>query len=309
MHIQRMQKALTLMNVQIHRAITDITGTTGLRIIRDIVSGNHDPERLAEHRDYRCHAPKAEIIEALRGEYQVEQLFCLRQELAMYDAYQGQIEECDREVAAAVERLARTAGRVELPPEAPRKAKSKKLSKQFRLDVREPLARIANGVDLTKAHGIAELTALRIIAEIGTDVSCWPTAKHFVSWTTLAPSCRISGGKAHSSRRPASAHRVAEILRMAASTIVRTQSALGAFYRRLAARSSKGKAIVATAAKIARTIYSMMKNGSAYQDPGADAYEQAYKERALRNLERRAADFGFALTPIPSDLAPAVAVS
>jgi transposase len=263
-HVQHMQKTLTLMNVQLHVVLTDITGETGMRIIRDIVAGKCDPVALAEHRDPRCRATKGEIAEALRGEYRDELLFVLRQALELYDRYQQSLTECDRAIEQLLEQLrANTPGLADLPalPEvkSARRKNSKRRAKEFQPDVREALYCITLGVDLTATTGLGDLTVLQLIAEIGTDMNRWPTAKHFVAWTTLAPSCRITGGKRLTSRRPASSHRVANILRMAALNAGKSKTALGAFYRRLAMRIGSAKAVVATAAKLARIIYTMLK--------------------------------------------------
>jgi transposase len=296
-HIQHMQKALTLMNVQVHHAVTDITGATGMRIIRDIVAGNHDPDALAEHRDHRCKKTKAEIAAALRGEYREELLFALRQALELFDAYQIKIVECDHQIALLLETMDKKLAPTELPPLGPQKKKKRGAERAFRVPIREPLYRITAGVDLANTVGLADLTALKIIAEIGTDMSKWPTEKHFVSWTTLAPGSRITGGKAYSARRPETAHRVAQILRLCAMSASQSATAIGAFFRRLAVRTGKAKAIVATAAKLARLIYNMLKHGKSYADPGPDAYNHQYRDRVLRSLKRRALELGLRLVP------------
>jgi transposase len=301
-HIQHMQKALTLMNVQLHVAVADITGTTGMKIIREIVGGCSDPERLAEHRDYRCRASKAEIAQALRGEYCPEYLFVLRQALELYDAYQNKLAECDREIATLLTRMQQSRPEVHCPPPRPH-GRKKRRAKEFLPDIRDALCQITSGVDLTGAAGLADLTALQILAEIGTDMSRWPTAQHFVAWTTLAPSCRITGGKRYASRRPKTAHRLANILRLAAVNAGRTQTAIGAFYRRLAARIGKAKAVVAAAAKLARIVYTMLKNRVPFADPGVDAYERRHRDRILGNLRRRAANLGYQLVEATTEQA------
>lgn len=151
------------------------------------------------------------------------------------------------------------------------------------------------GVDLTQIHGIGPYLALRLVAECGTDLSRWRTAHHFTSWLTLAPGCRISGGKVLSAHTRKTKNRVTAHLRLAAVTIGKTNTALGAFYRRLSARIGKAKAVTATARKIAILFYNAMRFGMAYQDPGADHYEQKYRERVVKGLHRRAAEFGFTL--------------
>ena len=300
-HVHHMQKALALMNVQIHRVIADITGATGMAILRAIVDGERDPFELAKHRDYRCRSSPEEIAAALHGAYQEEHVFVLAQALALYDGYQDKLLECDERITKQIDAMRVAAPEVDLSalPSPTRPPRKKKRSKEFLPDVRASLYAITYGVDLTATAGLGELTVLQIIAEIGTDMSAWPTDKHFVSWTTLAPSCRVTGGKPKKTRRPSSAHRIAQILRMAAVNAGRTSTAIGAFYRRLSARIGRGKAVVATAAKLARIIYSLLKNRTPYCDPGQDAYERQYRERALRNLKRRASHLGFELVPTP----------
>jgi transposase len=295
--VQQMQKALTLSNLQLHLVVTDIAGQTGMRIIRDILAGNHDPNSLAEHRHYRCKASADEIAEALRGEFREEHLFLLRQAVELYDAYGAKLAECDHVLEQLLKQVVhQQCADIQRPPLPRPQKKPQRRPKEAQFDIRGPLYQLT-GVDLTAVPGLNELSALQLVGEIGIDMARWKTADHFVSWTTLAPSCRITGGKARPSRRPASAHRVAEILRMAAMNAGRTTSALGGFYRRLAVRAGKGKAIVALAAKLARIIYAMLRNHTAFEDGGAAAYEERYRVRVVRNLERRAQDLGFQLVP------------
>jgi transposase len=284
--IQQMQKSMSLMNIKLDRVVSDTAGETSMRIIRDIVAGQHDPEVLARHRDPRCKATKSEIAESLRGTYRKDLLFTLRHSLELYDAHQRRLIECDAQIQSLVDAIAAAAPTIE-PPETATKVRRNR-RRDPKLNIHASLYRITGGVDLYQVAGIAELTAVQLIAEIGTDMSPWPTAKHFASWTTLAPGCRITGGKRYRPKRPRSTHRVAQILRMAAVSAGRTDSALGAFYRRLSARIGKAKAVVATAAKLARIIYTLLKNGSRFEETGADAYEQRYRARVVRNLKKRA---------------------
>lgn len=295
--VQQMQKALTLSNVQLHQVVTDITGETGMRIIRDILAGNCDPGSLARHRDYRCRASVHEIAEALRGEYREEHVFLLRHAVELYDAYGAKLAQCDSVLEQLLLQFVHQhCADVQLPPLPLPAKKPQRRAKEAQFDIRGPLYQLA-GVDLTAIPGLNELSVLQLIGEVGIDMTRWPTADHFVSWTTLAPSCRITGGKSKPTRRPASAHRVAEILRMAAMNAGRTTSAFGGFYRRLAMRAGKGKAIVALAAKLARIIYAMIKNRTPFADGGAAAYEAQYQARLLRNLQHRAQNLGFQLVP------------
>lgn len=293
-HIQHMQKALTHMNLQLHHVISDLTGATGMKIVRAIVAGERDPKTLAQLRDVRCKASAQTICAALSGNYQPEHLFALTQALALYDFYQRCIADCDVQIEAAVEALNATRT---IPQAALPKAKHRtKQPNDVNFDVRAAMYQLT-GTDLTQIHGIGPFLALRLIAECGTDLSRWKSAKHFTSWLTLAPGCKISGGKVLSAHTRKTSNRVTAHLRLAAVTVGRTNTALGAFYRRLAARIGNAKAVTATARKIAVHFYNAMRLGQQYKDPGADQYERAYRERVIKQLHRRAAAFGFALAP------------
>ena len=293
-YIQRMQKALVQMNLQLPLVVSDITGATGLRILRDIVAGHRDPQALAEHRDHRCHASKAAIIAALTGNYRPEHLFALQQNLALFDACQTQLALCDGAIDTHVQTLTAHVPLPASPLPAPRVTK-KPRDNEPRFEIRAPLHQLTGGVDLTQIDGIAPYTALKLISEIGPDMSRWPTEKHFTSWLTLAPKNKISGGRLLSSRTQPSANRAAGVLRMTAMSLGRTQTALGAFYRRLAARIGKPQAITATARKLAILIYRALKGELAYRDPGTDAYDLQQRTRVLRRLRQRAATLGFSL--------------
>jgi transposase len=291
-HIQHMQKALTLMNLQLHHVVSDITGLTGMKIIRAIVAGQRTPQTLAAMRDSHCKASVETICAALTGNYQAEHLFALSQALALYDFYQARIEECDSEI----ERVLAALNANKEPPSAPiPKTRSKpRQANAMNFDTRPALYQLT-GVDLTQIHGIGPYLALRLISECGTDLSRWKTAKHFTSWLTLSPGSKISGGRVLSAHTRKTTNRVTAHLRLAAVTVGRTNTALGAFYRRLAARIGKAKAVTATARKIAVLFYNAMRFGMEYKDPGVDHYERKYRERVIRQLHRRAAEFGFTL--------------
>lgn len=293
-YIQRMQKALVQMNLQLPLVVSDITGVTGLRILRDIVAGRREPHHLAEHRDHRCRASKADIVAALTGHYRPEHLFVLQQNLELFDACQVQLTACDRAIDAHIQTLTATLATPVTPLPDPRVTK-KPRDNEPRFEIRTPLHQLTGGVDVTQIDGIAPYTALKLISEIGTDMSRWATEKHFTSWLTLAPKNKISGGRLLSSRTQPSANRAAAILRMTAMSLGRTQTALGAFYRRLAARIGKPQAITATARKLAILIYRALKGELVYRDPGADAYDVQQRTRVLRRLRQRAATLGFEL--------------
>jgi len=291
--VHRMQKALVLMNLQLHGVISDITGTTGLRVLRDILRGERDPVLLARHRDPRCQASQGEIAAALTGHYQPEHLFVLGQNLELYDVLQGQIRSCDTQIEAYLRRLAvdTPVPKDSLPPARSRRKLSRN---EPTFDIRSVLHQLS-GTDLSQVHGIGSYNALRLISEIGTDMARWPSEHHFTSWLTLAPDNKISGGRLLSSRTQPSANRAAAILRGAAMSLGRTQTALGAFYRRLAYRIGKAKAITATARKLAILVYRILKGTLIYKDPGADAYDSRRREFVLRRLRDRAAGLGFSL--------------
>ncbi len=291
-HIQHMQKALTLMNLQLHHVVSDVTGVTGMKIIRAIVDGQRDAQVLARMRDVRCKATVETVQAALVGNYQPEHVFALTQALALYDFYQARVAECDTQIERSLVTL-----NVEKPCPTVPIPKVRHRTKQpndVNFDVRSVLYQLT-GRDLTQIHGIGPYLALRLIAECGTDLSKWRTAKHFTSWLTLSPGCKISGGKVLSAHTRKTTNRVTAHLRLAAVAVGRTSTALGAFYRRLAARIGKAKAVTATARKIAVLFYNAMRFGMDYQDPGAEHYESKYRERVIKNLHRRAAEFGYTL--------------
>lgn len=291
--VNRMQKALVQMNLQLHVVISNLAGVTGLRIIRDIVSGQTDPRRLAKHRDARCNASEEEIASALTGHYRPEHLFVLKQNLELLDAFQRQIEACDIQVETCLADLARQAAPAPAPLPADR-SRRKPRGNEPHFDLRTPLHRLA-GADLSQIDGIGPYNVLRLISEIGTDMSRWPSERHFTSWLTLAPNNKVSGGRLLSSRTQPSANRAAVILRMAAMSLGRTQTALGAFYRRLAYRVGKAKAITATARKLAILVYRSLKGELVYKDPGAAAYDLRHREAVIRRLQLRAQTLGFSL--------------
>jgi transposase len=291
--VQRMEKALVQMNVRLGLVVSDITGVTGLRIIRDIVAGERDPQRLAKHRDYRCHASESEIVAALTGNYRPEHVFVLAQNLKLFDVYQQELATCDAAIEAYLATLAERAAAPTSPLPEPRRKQTRSDNEPL-FDVRTPLYRLV-GADLSQIDGIGPYTAVRLIAEIGTDMTRWPTEQHFTSWLTLAPRNKISGGRLLSSRTQPSANRAAALLRMVAMSLSRTQTALGAFYRRLAYRVGKAKAITATARKLAVLVYHVLNGDFVYQDPGAEAYDAQHRKRVIRNIRQRAATLGFAL--------------
>jgi transposase len=291
----RMEKALVQMNLRLGLVVSDITGVTGLRIVRDILVGQRDPARLAQHRDPRCRATPAEIVAALTGHYRAEQLFVLQQTVALFDACQSQMAACDGAIAAHLETLTARLAAPATPIPASRRRRKTPKDNDLRFDARPALFHLTHGVDLTQIDGLGAHTALKLVAEIGTDMTRWPTADHFTSWLTLAPKNKITGGRLLSSRTLPSANRAAAIFRMAAMTLGRSRTALGAFYRRLAARKDKAQANTATARKLAILVYRVLKGELVYRDPGVEAYDTQQRTRQLHRLRHQAKTLGFEL--------------
>lgn len=290
-HVQHMQKALTQMNVQLHNVISDLTGETGLRIVRAILGGQRDPAKLAALRHRRIRASEEEIVRSLQGNWREEHLFALRQAVQLYDAYTQALRDCEQQIVTQLDQLAR----VELEEVDPKKPGRPRSSAASQL--RQALHR-ALGVDLTRIQGIDVGTALKVLAEVGFDLSRFKSAKHFASWLGLCPGTKISGGKVLSRASKRTANRLAQALRMAAMTLRRSQSALGAYHRRLLARLDKAKAITATAHKLARLIYTLLTKGTAYVDQGQNYYEERYRQRVVHHLHKKAAAMGYTLVPI-----------
>ena len=293
-HIQHMQKALTQMNIKLQHVMSDITGKTGMRIIDAIVGGERNPHKLAQFRHPTMKADEKKIAEALRGHWREEHIFELTQALELYRTYQRKIAECDQEIEA---QLGRFDDRSDGGTLSSRRGAKPGQGNAPKFDARAHLYRMT-GVDLTTIDGVEAYTALKVVSEIGTDMSRWPTAKHFASWLGLSPNNRVSGGRVMSSRTTRNANRAATALRLAANALHRSDSALGAFLRRKKAQLGAPKAITATAHKLARIIYSMLKYGQKYVDAGAEYYERQYRQRALSNAKRRAAQLGYKLAPM-----------
>jgi len=291
--INRMQKALVQMNIQLHVVLSNVNSNTGIAIIREIARGKTDPHELARHRDPRCKASEEEICSALSGHYRPEHVFVLAQTLDLFDTIQQQIQACDAQIEAQLLDLARSSTPPQLPA-PPARSRRKPRANEPRFDVRSLLHRLS-GADLSQLDGIGPYNALRLVSEIGTDMSPWRSERHFTSWLTLAPNNRVSGGRLLSSRTQPSANRAAVILRMAAMSLARTQTALGAFYRRLAYRIGKAKAITATARKLAILVYRTLKGELEYLDPGAASYDERQRQNILTSLRHRAARLGFNL--------------
>ena len=265
-HIQRMQKTMTLMNLQLHNVISDVTGVTGMAILRDIVAGHTDPAVLALHRDYRCKASNEEFVASLTGHYRGELVFALRQSIELYDVYQDKIRACDEQIEALIRALEAQC------PTPERELTTKPRSKRPRrhephFDIRSPLFKLSGGVDLTEV-----------------------------------PHNKISGGKLLGSATQPSANRAAKTLRFAVMSFTRSDHALGAFYRRLAGRIGKAKAVTATARKLAMIIFCMLRDHTPYRDQPAAAYDERQRKRVLHGLRKRAQSLGFDLVQLDTGL-------
>jgi transposase len=298
-HIQHMQKALQQMNVQLTQVLSDISGTTGVLIIRAIVAGERDPQVLARLRHGRCQRSEAEIAQALSGHYRPEHVFALKQALALYDFYTAQVQECDTYIEQHYAAIKPTYDEQTPPPPLGPDPKPNSHAKNApAFDVRACLYRIL-GVDLTATDGLEASSAQVLVSEIGTEMSKWPTEKHFASWLGLAPHNDISGGKVLRSKPLKGNRRAAQALRLAAQTLGRTPTALGSYYRRMRARKGPTQAITATAHKLARMLYHVLKHRTPYQPQSQETYEHHLRQRAIRHLKQSAARLGFTLVPQP----------
>ena len=295
-HIQLMNKALIQMNIRLDQVFSVIAGDSSMAIIRSIVAGETDPKVLAKHRDPRCKKKADDIIKALEGNYRKEHLFSLKQALNAYDFFHTQLAECDSEVKKILEDWNEKA---ELSAPAIQDANLRKTKKQnkkncYNFNV-NPFLENITGVNLTEIPGIDTNTAMKIIAEIGVDMSHWKTSKHFISWLGLCPGNKISGGKILSSRTVPIQSRAKRAFLLAANALHRSKTALGAFFRRIRSRLGAPKAITATAHKIAKIVYHMLKDHKKFKDVGQEAYENKFRLRKVASLKRMAADLGFCL--------------
>ena len=294
-HVQRMQKALTQMHLSLHKVISDITGVTGLNILSAIIAGERNPKTLAKLAHHRIKSSPQQIRDALTGNYRDEMVFILNQELSCYQFYQQQIELLEEQIQQCLTKLPSQTEET-LPLSGSKKSRN---SSQAKFDLRSHLYRIT-GVDFTSIDGLNVVTVQTIISEVGLDPTKFNSAKHFSSWLGLCPSCRITGGKVKSSQTRRVNNRAAKAFRLAAQAVSRSQSALGAFYRRIRSRAVAPKAITATAHKIARLFYTLWTKQDNYVDFGADYYEQKYQARLVKHLKRKAKSLGLELVEASS---------
>jgi len=291
MHIQHMQKALQQMNLLLHNVVSDITGVTGMKIIKAIITGERDPQVLARQRDQRCHSSAATIAKSLLGNYREEHLFALSQAVSLYETYQAKIADCETAIARY---LGSQPTRTDEEPPPGDKSVRNRDRLRGGVDVRSQLYKMT-GVDLFNLPGLAADTLLTLGGEVGFDMTPWRSEKHFTSWLSLCPGTKKSNGKVLSRKTKRSANRAAAAFRIAAASLTRSQTALGAFYRRIRARVGPAEAITATARKLAVLYYSLLKHGSAYVEIGQTAYEQKYQQRRLNSIQKQALAMGYQL--------------
>jgi transposase len=298
-HIQHMQKALEQMNVKLAEVVKDVTGVTGMAIIKAILGGERDPLTLAKLRNEKCKKTEAEIARALYGNWRAEHLFALKQAVELYEYYRQLLRECDTRLEAYLQTFADKSSGRKLPN---KQRKQRKNEPNFAVG---SLLYRMSGVDLTVIEGIDQGTALVVLSEIGLDMSKWPTEKHFAGWLGLCPQHRGSAGKIRSRRVRRGSNRAARALRLAAQGCHHAKNALGAFYRRIQARAGGPKAVLATARKIAERVYRLLKYGEEYVRQGMEEYEARYRARLVKGLTRKARELGFELVPAAASAAPA----
>jgi len=298
--VQWMQKALDQMNVRVHRAVSDLTGQTGMAIVRAIVAGERDPRRLAAFRDKACKNSVETIAEHLAGNWREEHIFNLAAALKLFDETERTIEQYDKRLLQEVEALQPQDRRSEAVPAHPKTGKERVIRKRGDQPLRQALWRFA-GVDLTTIDGISAASAQVILTEVGTDMNAFPTEKHFVSWLRLCPRTAISGGKPIKKRRNGTgASRVAGALRMAAVSVRASKSALGAAYRKVARHKGAGVAVFSVARKLAQYVYRMLRHGHAYVDIGELQYEEQYRHRRIAAITESAKQLGLTVVPSPA---------
>ena len=285
------------MNVQLSQALSDVTGESGLTIIRAIAEGEREPHTLAAYRDRNCKNSEEEIAKALTGTWREEYLFIVKQSLAMYDFYTQQVEECDAEIER-IYALTRPEWGGETVKPLPQKKRSShsKNAPQKQAEIRQHLKRIS-GVDLSVVDGFGVSLAQTVIMEVGTDMSKFPSEKHFCSWLGLAPKHEISGAKVLKNKTLKTKNRAGQAFRMAAQSVKRADCVFGSLYRRLKGRLDKAQATVATAHMIARVVYRMLKYKVEYETIDIEEYEAKYKEQQIRYMRKKAAKLGFQLVP------------
>jgi transposase len=300
-HINRMQKAMVQMNVRLDDVLSDVTGVTGMAIMRAIAKGEQDPQRLLEFRNRRCKATPEQFVKALTAQYRKEHVFALNQALDSYDVYTRQIAACDEQVKALFDAHAKDG---DLPPLEPSTKTNTHSKNRPDYDLRTALYN-RTGVDLTEVDGLSESSVQIIISEIGTDMSRWPTVSHFCAWLGLCPKNAITGQRVRSSHIKPGNRRVSQVLRIASQSLLKSKQGLGSYMRRMQSKKGSPFAIVAGAHKLARIVYTMLKTKKPYKHISAADYDADNHARLRKNLARRAAKIGFELTPIAKGATPA----
>lgn len=300
--VRRMQKALELMNVKIHTVISDILGKTGMNMIRAIIAGETDAKKLATYRDRRIKASYETIVMSLEGIWRTEHLFALKQAYEAYQFSQQQILECDAQIRMQLDKQTAMIrdGEIynekndKIAPATDTKSKGKKFKQKavknhYQFDVRSYMSKLL-GVDLCDLQGISEITVTELIAEIGTDINQWGSLKRFTGWLNLCPNTKITGGKIISSRIMKKKNHAGLCLRMAAMSVARSQTPLGDFYRRMRGKLGGKGAVVATANKMARIIYMMLKEKKPYDISIYEKAQEKYKTKQIEHLEKKLAE-------------------
>lgn len=295
-HIQHMQKALDLMNIKLHRVISQIHGVSGIRVIEALLAGERDPEALADLCDVRIVKYKRDpVVASLKGSYKEEHLFALKQALTAWRFYQEQIRACDKEIERHLEEITKGLE----PPATPSKPKPIRHNKPVVKELHLKMVKLTGGHDVSQLCGFTDLTLMKVIAEVGTDMSKWPTEKHFTSWLGLAPGSHQSG-KRRKRRRRRVQSRAGQIFRESAQSLAKSKHlALGGFYRRVKAQRGAPIAIVATARKLAVLFYKMMRYGVDYVETGLEQYKKQQEEQRMKYLKKQAFKLGFELVAVP----------
>ena len=290
-HIQHMQKALQQMNLRLDNVVSDISGQTGMRILKAILQGERDVKKLGAMRHPSCHASAEVIAQSLVGNYRAEHLFALKQAVELFEFYQQKIKDCEAEMDKYLQSL--TGKRDDEPPSGSGSNKRQRMS----FNVRDHAWKLL-GIDLFRIKGMNSETVLRLLSEAGLDLSSFASEKQFTSWLSLCPNRRVSGGKVLSSRTKPNRNRAAQAFRQAAVSVGRSDSELGAYYRRMQARKGPASAVTATAHKLARLYYHLVKSGQEYEEGSAAAYDEKQRERTVANLRKRAKGLGYELVAV-----------
>jgi len=286
-HVQRMQKAMTQMNIQLHNVISDITGKTGMKIIKAIIDGERDPVKLANLKDPRIKNSHATLAKSLEGTWREELIYVMKDNYEHYLYEREKIRACDMEIEKLLSTFQSKIDPEEKPLKKAKRPSWKDRNNKFHFDLQKHLYRVT-GIDLTKVDGFNTITIMKVISECGIDMSKWPSHKHYSSWLGICPNNKITGNKVQNTKTKKVVNRAAEAFRVAAMSLKHSKSYLGAFYRRINRRHGPSKAITATAHKLAIIFYHMMKYRKEYVDMGMDYYEQKYKERVIKNLKKTA---------------------